>query len=288
VVQYRTLGRTGLSVSEIGFGGAPAGIRNYLGRWDPSDAASRQSVIAALHRALDLGLNYLDTAPSYGDGASEAIMGEVVAARRDECIVATKCGSHVPSEIRASCEASLRRLRTDVIDVFQFHGGWYDPPDVGAILDGGGLDALRQLREEGKIRFLGFTAEAPTGGLSQLIATGEFDVLQIRYNLLYQHAYDTINNRGAMFEAEEQRMGIVIMRPATSGIFPRLMRAAWPEIDRHLDLHKLALSYVLSNPLVDVAIVGMRRAEEVESNSAISDDLAGRLDLAEINRRFVE
>ena len=86
-------------------------------------------------------------------------------------------GSRDPAQIRASCEASLRRLQTDCIAVYQFHGGWYDPDDVAAILDHGGLETLRALREEGKIRFLGFTAEAPTGGVSELIATGAFDVV---------------------------------------------------------------------------------------------------------------
>ncbi len=287
-MQYRVLGRTSLRVSEIGFGGAVVGIPNYIERWDPRDAACRSSVVRALHRALDLGLNYLDTAPGYGDGIGEEIMGEVIGSRRDECVVATKCGAREPEGVRRSCDASLRRLQTDVIDVFQFHGGWYDPDDVAAILDGGGLETFQALRREGKVRFLGFTAEAPTGGVSRLIETGEFDVVQLRYNLMYQHACDYINGRGAMVEADAGNMGIVIMRPVTSGIFPKLMRTVFPEVDSHLDLHRLMLAYVLSNPRVDVAIVGMRRVEEVEGNNAISDDAEPRFDLEALHRRFVE
>jgi len=285
-MQYRTLGRTSLRVSEIGFGGAVVGIPNYLEAWDPWDDASQQTVVRALHRALDLGMNYLDTAPSYGDGVSEEIMGKVIAERRNECVVATKCGARDPEGIRRSCEASLRRLRTDAIDVFQFHGGWYDEQEVNQILQGGGLEMFRQLRAEGKIRFLGFTAEAPTGGVSKLIATGALDVVQLRYNLMYQHACDYVNKRGAMVEADAQGMGIVLMRPVTSGTFPKLMRTVCPDIDEHVDLHKLMLNYVLSNPYVDVAIVGMRRVEEVEGNNAISDEVAGRLDLEELHHRF--
>jgi len=287
-MQYRTLGRTGLRVSEIGFGGAVVGIPNYIERWDPSDADCRRSVVEALHRALDLGLNYLDTAEGYGDGVSEETMGEVIAERRGECLVATKCSSRDPARIRQSCESSLRRLQTDVIDVYQFHGGWYDPDDVEAILDGGGLATFRQLRDEGKVRFLGFTAEAPTGGVSRLIETGEFDVIQLRYNLMYQHACDYVNGRGVMIEADARGMGVVVMRPVTSGTFQKLMRTVWPAIDERVDLHRLLLTYVLSNPHVDVALVGMRRAWEVESNNAISDDIDGRLDLEQLHHRFVD
>jgi len=160
-MQFRTLGRTGLRVSEIGFGGAYVGIPNYIQAWDPYDPGNQETVVAALDRALDLGLSYLDTAEGYGGGISEEIMGRVIARRRGGCVVATKVGSREPAAIRAACEASLRRLQTGVLDVYQFHGGWYDPEDVDAILHGGGLETMQALRQEGKVRFLGFTAEAP-------------------------------------------------------------------------------------------------------------------------------
>jgi len=215
-------------------------------------------------------------------------MGSAIGERRAECVVATKVGSREPAAIRRSCEASLRRLQTGVIDVYQFHGGWYDPEDVSAILDRGGLETMQQLRDEGKIRFLGFTAEAPTGGVSQLIESGAFDVVQLRYNLLYQHACDYVNHRGVMIDAQARSLGVVTMRPLTSGTFQKLMRAAFPGLRADREVHRLLLSYVLSNPNVDVAIVGMRRAVEVEENVAICDDLTSRYDLAEIHQRFVE
>ncbi len=161
-MQYRTLGRTGLRVSEIGFGGASVGIPNYIEAWDPGDPESQDTVVRALDRALDLGLNYLDTAEGYGEGISEDTMGRVTARRRDEYVVATKVSSREPAAIRAACEASLRRLQTEAIDVYQFHGGWYDAEDVDATLHRGGLEAMQALRQEGKVRFLGFAAEGPT------------------------------------------------------------------------------------------------------------------------------
>jgi aryl-alcohol dehydrogenase-like predicted oxidoreductase len=287
-MQYRVLGRTGLRVSQIGFGGAVVGIPNYIEPWDPREAACRQTVVEALDHALDRGLNYLDTAEGYGDGMSEETMGLVIPRRRDECIVATKVSSREPAQIRCSCEASLRRLRTDVIDVYQFHGGWYDPEDVSAILDRGGLETLQALREEGKVRFLGFTAEAPTDGVSRLIDTGAFDVLQVRYNLMYQHACDYVNGRGVMLEAKARDLGVVVMRPLTSGTFQKLVRIACPTLDAHLDIHRLLLAYVLSNPCVDVALVGMRRAAEVDGNLAVCDDLTSRFDLEDLHHRFAE
>ena len=83
-MQYRTLGRTGLKVSEIGFGGAQIGIPNYMETWDPEGAKEQETIIDAVHHALDLGLNYIDTAPGYGKGISEEILGGALVGRRDE------------------------------------------------------------------------------------------------------------------------------------------------------------------------------------------------------------
>ncbi len=284
-MQYRTLGRTGLRVSEIGFGGAQVGIPNYMETWDPAGETEQATIIHALNHALDIGINYVDTAPSYGNGISEEILGRVVGKRRSECVLATKVSEYDGKSVLASVEQSLRRLQTDVIDVIQFHGGDYPPDSLDAIFKRGGLEAFQTLRDQGKVRFLGFTAELPSGGVSQLIATGAFDVMQIRYNFMYQSACDFINERGAMREAEAQKMGIVLMRPMTSGIFQHLMRRAFPAC-AEADLNAFLLNYVLSNPFVDVAIIGMRRADEVDRNDAISDDTSARLDLAQVHDRF--
>jgi aryl-alcohol dehydrogenase-like predicted oxidoreductase len=284
-MQYRTLGRTGLRVSEVGFGGAQVGLPNYMEIWNPAGAAEQATIIEAVNHALDIGLNYIDTAPSYGDGISEEVFGRVIGKRRAECVVATKVTDYHGDSVLESVEQSLRRLQTDVIDVIQFHGGDYPPDALDTILHRGGLDAFRKLRHQGKVRFLGFTTELPSCGVSQLIATGAFDVMQIRYNFMYQDACDFINERGVMREAEAQNMGIVIMRPMTSGIFQSLMARAFPQLSND-DLAAFLLNYVLSNPFVDVAIIGMRRIAEVDCNNAISDNTAGRLDLAKLHDRF--
>jgi aryl-alcohol dehydrogenase-like predicted oxidoreductase len=286
-MQYRTLGRTGLRVSEVGFGGAPAGITGYIEAWDSAAAAERASVVRAIRRGLELGLNYLDTAPGYGAGLGEEIFGEAITGRRGEVVLATKTGARDPAGIVASVEQSLKRLGTDRVDLLQFHGGWYGAEDVELILRRGGLEAYQRLREQGKVRFLGFTAEGPSGGVSELIATGAFDVLQCRYNLLSQHTCDYVNEAGIIREAKAMGMGVVTMRTLTSGVFQQLMRREFPEQIAGIDLTGFLLNYVLSNPHIDVALIGMRRVEEVEVNNALSDDTARRLDLAALHVRHV-
>ncbi|MBI2298591.1 MAG: aldo/keto reductase [Armatimonadetes bacterium] len=286
-MQFRILGRTGLQVSEVGFGGALVGIRNYLGEYDPSVADDECRSVDAVRRALDVGLNFLDTAPAYGHGLGESIYGKAIAGRRHECILSTKCGPRQPAEIRRSCEESLERLGTDCIDVYQLHGGCYTQDEVTGILERGGLETLEALRTEGKIRYLGFTAEVGNEAATRLVASGRFDVMQIRYNLFYQDNCDLIGRRGIMFAAEAVGMGITLMRPLASGIVGNWMEAVAPGVAAQIDLPRQLLNYVLSNKLVDVAIVGMRRAEEVDENNAISDDASTRLDLPELHHRWM-
>ena len=287
-MQYRTLGRTGLRLSEIGVGGAQFGLTNYMGAWDAYSDEAQRATTATVHRALELGYTYFDTAPGYGDGRAEEMLGIALQGRRDEVALATKVsgGQWTPEGIRASVEASLRRLRSDVIDVIQFHDGWYHPDQVAQILRGGGLETFQQLQQEGKVRFIGFTAEGPSAGVEELIATGAFDTMQIRYSLLFQHPSDWENNEGVIRQADAQGMGIILMRPLTSGVFQRLMASAFPEIDT-LRVGRLLLNYVLSDPYVDVALVGMREPRFVDLNNEISDDVASRIDLAQLHDRYV-
>lgn len=287
-MQYRILGRTGLRVSEVGMGGAQFGIPDYMGHWDPFTEEAQRITTATIHRALELGYNYFDTAPGYGEGRSEEMVGNALRGHRDEVIIATKVSRDTwgsPSEIRRSVEGSLRRLQADVIDIIQFHGGWYNRGEDMVILGEGGLETFQQLREEGKVRFLGFTSEGPSGGVERLIASGAFDTMQVRYNLMYQHPSDFENNEGIIRLADAQGMGIILMRPLTSGVFQRLMAATFPQIPA-LDVGRLLLNYVLSDPYVDVALVGMRELRFVDINNAISDDVSSRLDLEALHYRF--
>ncbi len=261
-METRLFGRTEITVTPIGLGGYPFGGVNRAAGWNPFTSEGRKRAIATIHRALERGINYVDTAPGYGNGNSEIIFGEALAgsSRRERVTLATKCPwSGSAEDVVASVEQSLRRLRTDVIDVIQFHGGMFTAEQVRHILDEGPLDALRRLRDDGKVRFLGFTCEEPWTA-RPLIASGAFDVVQLRYNLIYQGAA-----LHALNEARDQRLGVAVMRPMTSGILQRTLRflkPEWPEAE----VYELALKYVLCDSRVHVANVGMRWPHEVDRN----------------------
>ena len=279
------LGRTGAIVSRLGFGGAPAGLANYLGEYSPEDDKQRRDVIAALERALDLGVTYFDTAPAYGQGASEMIFGDALSGIGGDIFVATKV---VLSEmdVRASVEGSLKRLRRDYVDLLQIHGSSYSREMVDAFLAPGGMvSQMEELRDGGLIRFLGFTTEDNNAGVYRFIESGRFDVMQLCYNLLHQHPAEQTRPFGSMFEAEAQKMGIVTMRTVTSGLLQRWVQ--WVNPANTFDYTPALLQFVLSNPLVDVALVGMRDVEIVEANAGIVDDLAGRIDVAKLHEKYV-
>jgi aryl-alcohol dehydrogenase-like predicted oxidoreductase len=266
-MEQRVFGRTGLRVSPVGLGGYPFGGVNRAAGWDPFTPEGRRTAVATIHRAIERGIDYVDTAPGYGRGNSESIFGDALAqdGYRGRVTLATKCPWARPGEaVTESVEASLRRLCTDVIDVIQFHGGMFSAEDVRHILEGGPLEAMRRLREQGKVRYLGFTCEEPWTA-RPLIASGEFDVVQLRYNLIYQGAA-----LHALDEARAAGLGVAVMRPLTSGIFQRTLRylkPEWPEAE----VYALALSYVLADSRVQVANVGMRWPREVDQNVDLAE-----------------
>lgn len=279
------LGRTGVTVSRLGFGGAPAGLANYLNPYSPEDKQQREQVIDAIHKAVELGVTYFDTAPGYGGGASETIYGEALAGVTTPIFVATKINRN-EANVRATIEASLTRLRRAQLDLVQIHGSSYTPQLAAAILGEQGLLAqLEALRAEGLIRFLGFTSEDNNAAIYQFIASGRFDVMQICYNLLYQHAYEPTRPFGSILEADKQGMGVVTMRTLTSGILQKWLQQVNPAND--FDYTAALLQFVLSNPLVDVALVGMRSPEEVLRNVAIAKELKGRIDLSQLHAKYV-
>ena len=137
-------------MSEIGFGGAPAGLRNYLGHWEPEGEESAEQIAQAIARAVALGINYFDTAPGYGDGASERMFGLAIRPYRERVILATKLFAESADDVRRSVEASLERLQVDRLDVIQIHGTWYSDEEVDRILAPGGvLSGLQAVKSRG-------------------------------------------------------------------------------------------------------------------------------------------
>ncbi|NQW21287.1 MAG: aldo/keto reductase [Chloroflexi bacterium] len=284
------LGRVDFAASRIGFGGAPSGLTNYLDPFSPVDTAQREKVQAAIGRAVEVGINYFDTAAAYGTGESEKIFGEGLAAagiagKRDDLYIATKV-SHNEPDPRASIECSLKNLQLDVIDLVQVHGTTYTPVAREQTLRiDGTLEVLEQARDEGLIRHIGFTTEDQNSPVYEFIASGRFDVMQTCYNLMFQHTYEPTRPFGSIYEADKAGMGVVTMRSLTAGVFQRWMKAVQPSND--FDYSSALLQFVLANNLIDVALVGMRTPEEVDKNVAILNDTAGRFDLNDLHDKFV-
>jgi uncharacterized protein len=284
------LGRSKATVSRIGFGGAPAGLTNYLDPFSPVDTKQRDGVIAAIKHAVESGITYYDTAAAYGTGESEKIFGEGLATagiadKRNDLYVATKV-SHNEPKPRESIENSLRNLRLDQIDLVQVHGTTYTPEAREQTLGNGGvLEVLEQARDEGLIKHIGFTTEDQNPPVYEFIESGRFDVMQTCYNLVFQHTYEPTRPFGSIYEADKAGMGVVTMRSLTASVFQRWMKVVRPDDD--FDYSPALLQFVLSNKLIDVALVGMRTPEEVDKNIAVLNDTANRFDLDDIHQKFV-
>jgi aryl-alcohol dehydrogenase-like predicted oxidoreductase len=300
-MEYVILGKTGRRVSKIGFGGATAGIKNYVHSFDPENEKDRQGVIEGIHEAYNLGINYFDTAASYGNGASESIFGEALKDIPPENIFLASKVSHSKSkgrsphnaevntgaEIRESLENSLKRLRRDYIDLIQLHGTYYSEETVAEFFKKDGVvDALEKARDEGLVRHIGFTVECQNIGLDRLLESGRFDTMQIEYNLLFQHPYDPYFEIGSLYKAKEMNMGVAAMRTVTSGIFQKWIQLVNPA--NTFNYSPALVQFVLSNPKIDVALLGMRSAKRVQENVAICEDLSGRINIKDLHYRIAD
>ena len=274
------LGRTGLEVSRIALGGYPFGGVNKANGWDPWSKVGRRTAIETVNHAIDRGITYIDTAPSYGDGNSESIIGEVMKTRREECVLATKVSweGRSKDDVIRSVESSLRRLQTEYVDLVQLHGGMYTPEEYDHIVNGGPLEALRELKARGVIGFIGLTAEEPWTA-RPFLSQPDIDVMQLAYNLIYQSAARHILN-----ETKEANVGVVTMRTMTSGIFQRTARLLAPEWQQAHDIFQVCLEFVLGDSRVTAPIVGMRWPHEVDLNVQLVEQFHPTVDLAEMPR----
>ena len=276
--------RSDAVVSRLGFGGAAIGLTNYLGAYQAGAPVPRAAAIAAIRTAHAGGVTYFDTAPGYGSGISEEIFGEALGSESG-VIVATKVPMSALRDVRRSLDASLARLRRPRVDLLQIHGTSYDADALGYIRSPGGtLEQLVKLREEGLVGAIGFTSEDNNRAVYDLIETGAFDTMQLAYNLLLQHPCEPTRPFGSLFEARKRGLFTIAMRGLTSGIFQRWVRLVNP--DDRFDYTAALIQFVLSNPLIDVALVGMRTPEEAESNVAIWRDEKRRIDLNAIWARY--
>lgn len=302
-MKHRTFGRLGWKVSEVGFGAWAIG-----GGWGPQNEADS---VAALHKALDLGVNFIDTAQGYGEGKSERIIAQVLAERdRDRVYVATKIPPVMPGAwpptpycdveerypekyLRERLERSLRDLKTDRIDLIQLHTwtrAWNQNPVA--------LETLRKLQKEGKLLGIGIsTPEPDQDSLVQLMRDGWLDAVQVIYNIFEQQP------QAEFFPAAlENRVGVIVRvafdESALTGkltadtkfaegdfrnnyfagdrlarVVKRVEAIRQTVGSAEKDLPTAALKFALKPAAVSTVIPGIRTVKQAEQNCGVSDEL---------------
>ena len=268
----KTLGRTGLEVTQLGYGSM--GIRGPK-TWGVRDV-SEEAADKFLNSVLDAGINFIDTSPDYG--ISEQRIGQYISSRRSEFYLATKCGcvytqhedhleiDHVWNKevIQRNIETSLQRLRTNYVDILQFHGG-----DAETLQREGLIELLMGLRDQGAIRFIGASSSLPH--LPGLIDLGVFDTFQIPYSCLAPQHHDLITR------AAETGAGIIIRGGiAQGGPDAKIQRPAFNDIWQRAQLDallpdgmkraELVLRHTISHPHCHTTIVGTCNPSHLAEN----------------------
>jgi myo-inositol catabolism protein IolS len=298
-VQVTTLGTGGLRASRLGFGMWPIGGTKELGDYGAVDDSE---AVAAIHRALDLGVTLFDTAPAYGEGRAETILGSALGPRERDVAIVTKCAVHwdwnksewvtdsTRGEILRSVEESLSRLRREMVDVLLIH-----VPDPAVSADEP-MRAFEELKQAGKIRYAG-VSNFSLAQLQEYREHGPVDVIQVGY-----HLFDRRMETEMLPLAEREGIGVMIYGSLAHG----LLTGAWrPDhrfdtkdwraagdsfglplfteqnlprnvavVDRLKVLAaesghsvaQLAIAWVLRHPAVDVALTGARNPQEIEDN----------------------
>lgn len=322
-MRYRKLGRTGLEISEIGYGAWGIGGKQWLGNDDVES-------LKALQRSFDLGLNFIDTALAYGDGHSEQLVGEAAKKAPLKVYVATK----IPPKNRIwpatattpikevfpyryiieSTEESLRNLKLEQIDLQQFHvwtDAWTKTEEWKR--------AIEDLKKSGKIRYIGISiSEHEPDTAREALRTGLIDAVQVIYNI-----FDQTPEKNLFPLCRELNIGVLARVPLDEGgltgtitqatkFEPTDFRAGYFRGDRkqqvveHVEalkkdlagvpgtLPEIALRFCLSHPVVTTVIPGMRRIQTVESSCAVSDlgalpqDVIARLKKHAWDRNFYQ
>lgn len=309
------LGQSELEITRVGIGTAPIGSTpSWSVYWGPQD---ERDAIRAIEVALDLGVNWIDTAPFYGWGRAEQIAGKALQGKRDKVYIFTKCGTLPdgqggsredlsPTNIRGEVEASLRRLHTDYIDLYQFH----DPDPLTAIEES--WTVMQQLIQGGKVRYGGLSNHT-IELMERALTVGPITSNQHQYHLLNQAVEQDV-----LPFSQQHGIGFLAWSPRASGFLiddfdlerldpqdfrrrhPYAQEPAWTQLqqvreklqviarDHHKQLIELALAWVLRLPAVTGAIIGIRNEQEAraigagmdwkltaQENEAIEQALAG-------------
>lgn len=285
-MEKRALGNTGISVSEIAFGGVEIGMPYGIGIKDKADMLSHSDAIHLLHTAVDSGINLFDTARLYGE--SEIIMGRAFQDRRDQVVLATKCAHFLDERgevppyvalkeiITRSLEESLQALRTDFIDLYMLHQS-----DHGILESEDVRQVFQELKRSGKIRACGLSVYQP-GETALAIEKGCWDVIQAPFNLMDQR-------QASLFPlARTHGVGLIIRSVLLKGLLSergRNLHPALRDVETHIhgyrrligddfpDLPTLATKFALSFPEVSSVLVGIDRPEYLEKTLQAADGI---------------
>jgi aryl-alcohol dehydrogenase-like predicted oxidoreductase len=301
-MRHRNYGNLNTTVSEVGFGAWQLGNQTD---WSPM---ANDEAVHLVHTALAQGCNFFDTAPGYGRGASERLLGKALVGHRDHVVINTKVGHSAagitdfsPSAILLSVEASLERLRTSYLDSVLLH----NPPEASLYGDSPQMRALQKLKDEGVIRAYGASVDT-VKDMEIVLNTSGSHVMEVLFNIFYQET------SGAFAKAKGQEVGLIIKVPLDSGWLSGKynetshftgVRKRWTDdvIARRADLvnqirfveadgstmTQAALRFILAYPEVSTVIPGSKSIQQWEENAS-SSDTEMPAQTAERLRRFWE
>lgn len=235
-MEYRTLGKTGLKISRMGFGGIPI------------QKIDEEGTRKLLHEMMEKGVNYIDSARGYT--VSEQYIGYGLEGIRDKFVLATKSMSRTKEAMAADIETSLGNFRTDYIDLYQVHNPSMEQLDQ-VMGEGGALEALMEARAAGKIGHIGLTAHS-TEVFERALELDWVETIMFPYNIVEQQGAELIH------KCAEKNIGFIVMKPLAGGA---------------IEDASLALRYVCSNPDVTVVIPGMAEIHELEQNLAACSNI---------------
>lgn len=273
-MQQKMLGRTGLSLSILGFGAAPLG--NEYGNVDTTEGER------AVHAAIDIGINFFDTSPYYGRTLSEARLGKALDGRRDRVVLSTKCGRYdfagfdfSAARITASIDESLQRLRTDHVDLFFAHDIEFG--NVDQVIHET-IPAMRKLQQAGKARWIGISG-LPVRLLARVAISAKVDIVlsYCHYNLMLRDLDHLL-----VPDLEANQIGLINASPLNMGILtpagpppwhpaPQQIKDAGRKLvalceERSVDPAVLGLSFAMHHPYIASTLVGISNPDQVEAN----------------------
>ncbi len=290
-MQYTEFGKTGIKVSRLGFGC----MRLPYTETEGKKVFDEEESIRMMHRAMELGVNYFDTAPGYCDTISEIIVGKALKGHRDQVYLSTKYPTEVGTgdDYEKKLETSLKKLDTDYIDFYHFWGISLDKWEKKLDTPDGPLACALKLRDQGVIRHISFSFHDKPENMMEIIRRGQGQLASVlcQYNLLDRA------NEEAIAYAHEQGLGVTIMGPVGGGRLGAPSQVIQDLLPGKVQSSaEMALRFVMNNQNVNIALSGMSSMEMVEENARVASDMSplsaeekARVDaMMEENRRLAE